>query len=55
MEKIIECTKCHARIRIFGPVDRSKEVSHGVTCPNCKEPNEVVWPMNCGWKVEVSK
>lgn len=52
MEKFINCTKCHSRIRIFGLVDRSKEVSQPVTCPKCKEPIEVDWPMGSGYKVE---
>jgi len=52
MEKRINCTKCHRSIKIAGPSQgQGKEVSQGVTCPYCEEPNEVMWPMAAGYIV----
>jgi DNA-directed RNA polymerase subunit RPC12/RpoP len=51
MTKTFVCTKCKRAFSIEGGNDGSKPVAHGVTCPNCKEPNEVEWPMNMGFTV----
>lgn len=52
MEKIVVCTVCSATLTVFGQVDNSREVDHSVTCLVCGTPNEVYWPMNCGWSVK---
>ena len=51
MTKTVCCTKCKMKFKVAGDTDRSKEVPQGVTCPYCREPNDVMWPMNCGWKI----
>ena len=51
MEKTVRCTKCKKAFEVVGSNDRSKEVSQGVTCPYCQEPNEVDWPMAAGFFV----
>jgi DNA-directed RNA polymerase subunit RPC12/RpoP len=53
VEKRISCAKCGELIVLTGSSDGSKEVPHGVTCPTCGHPNEVMWPMNIGWKIFV--
>lgn len=45
MVKIIKCTNCKGSIRIEGFENGAKEAPHGVTCPHCEHPNEVMWPM----------
>lgn len=53
MEKRVNCTKCGELIVVTGSSDGSREVSQGLTCPTCGEPNEVMWPMGAGWKTFV--
>jgi hypothetical protein len=52
MEKNIDCRVCNARLTVSGQVDKSREVAQLVTCLVCGEPNEVLWPMNCGWSLK---
>src|SRR2546425_7657977 len=48
MEKQINCTACGRSLKVNGPVQGTKEVMHPVTCPACKTPNEVSWPISSG-------
>jgi len=49
MKKTVICTKCRVPFTLEGPKGRSKLVVQGVTCPFCKEPNEVDWSMGSVW------
>ncbi len=51
MEKTVVCTKCKKSFKVSGIGGQSKEVPQGVTCPYCREPNEVMWPMAAGWEI----
>ncbi len=51
MENTVVCTKCKKSFKVSGRGDGSKPVAQGVTCPYCKEPNEVIWPMGAGWEI----
>jgi phage FluMu protein Com len=48
MEKQINCTACGRGLKISGPAQGTKEVMQPVTCPACKTPNEVSWPIASG-------
>ncbi len=48
MEKIINCTACGKAIKVSGPVQGMKKTTQNVTCPACKAPNEVSWPISSG-------
>jgi phage FluMu protein Com len=55
MEKQVTCKVCNKRFTISGPVPTGhvKEVAQTWTCPNCKLPNEVSWPMDSGtWRIK---
>lgn len=54
MSKIVVCTKCKKSFTVDGPNDGSRQIAQGVTCPHCKEPNEVDWPMNMGFEATPS-
>jgi phage FluMu protein Com len=49
MEKIITCTKCQKTFKVSGPHSSMKEVPQGVTCPFCRDANELMWPMDTGF------
>jgi hypothetical protein len=51
MEKRVLCTNCKQAIEVAGPTHSEKEIPHEVTCPNCEEPNEVLWPIGAGYVV----
>jgi hypothetical protein len=51
MKKSIHCTNCNRRINIEGPADNTSEVEQNVTCPHCKHPNEVLWPIGASYIV----
>ena len=46
MEKTVTCTKCKKVFEVVGQRGNTKEVTQGVTCPYCQEPNEVRWPLD---------
>jgi hypothetical protein len=52
MEKKVTCTKCKRAFVVKGKTGGSKEVAQKATCLYCKEPNDVMWPMNDGYSVE---
>jgi hypothetical protein len=49
MEKIITCTSCRKTFTVSGPFSSAKEAPQAVTCPFCREANEVKWPMGTGF------
>ena len=52
MEKKVTCTKCKKTFVVRGNAGGSKEVPQQATCPYCKEPNDVMWPMNDSYVVK---
>ena len=55
MEKQVRCTKCSRVFKVIGNRGNMKEDYDRVTCPypDCKEPNEVLWPKDMPFKVEM--
>ena len=51
MTKTINCSRCGRCIKVEGISEGSKLVSQEVTCPYCRTPNQVDWPMGAGYKV----
>ena len=51
MEKRLSVTTCKKSFKVSGIGGPSKPVTQRVTCPYCKEPNEVICPMDAGWEI----
>src|SRR5690348_9814957 len=45
MERVFRCAGCHTLLYLRGETDSSKEIHHDVTCPACREVNDVLWPI----------
>jgi phage FluMu protein Com len=43
MEKQVTCTTCRKHFYVVGD-GRTGEISRPITCPRCREQNEVDWP-----------
>ena len=54
MEKMARCPKCQKMFIVEGRHSKAKQVSQRVTCPYCKEPNEVDWPEDASFSTVVA-
>lgn len=51
MVKTVRCTKCEKTFEVTGERGNMREVEQGVMCPYCREPNEILWPMDMAFFV----
>ena len=51
IHKTLRCKKCGVSLTVEGSGSRFREVAQPVTCPKCGEKNELLWPMDGGYKV----
>jgi len=54
MQKIVECEKCHRRIKIEGATSNEPETYLNVTCPYCDYSNKVPWSLGGSYTVTPS-
>lgn len=54
MEKGINCEKCGQRFVLAGNRGNMPEKKQMVKCPKCGFPQEVLWPVDMGWKISTT-
>ena len=52
MMKTVQCTKCAKDFALEGPNATSDQVPRMVSCPYCKELNQVLWPQGAGLRIQ---
>ncbi len=53
MEKRISCEECGQRFVLNGNRGTLPQKEQTVTCPKCGHKQEVIWPVDMGWKVSI--
>ena len=54
MEKVISCQECGQGFVLTGNRGTMPEIEQAVSCPKCGHKQEVVWPVDMGWKVPIA-
>jgi DNA-directed RNA polymerase subunit RPC12/RpoP len=52
MMKPIQCAKCGKEFAVEGGNSNADQVPRTINCPYCKEPNQVLWPVGMGYRIQ---